>query len=411
MKLPSSLRRRTAALATIGVLALAMAACGSSGDDESSGSATDARGAAAAKGPQAEFLTLKGVSTSVDLDPATAKVLADNKVSVAPVAPASASQNGGTTTVSFPITQGFVSVYPTTEPSYIRGAFSHSGGLTFSAGGRSLQVTDFIVNPGTSTLSATVGGSGAVAQILDLDGTNVKMSQDAQGHTRLDGTVAKLSATGAEALNKTFGVSLFRAGIPLGVVHVVATGTPGPMGAPQAELVRLTGSSTSVDLDAGTAKVLADNKVSVAPVGPATASQAGGTTRVSFPITEGYVAVYPSDQPSYIRGTISHSGGLKFTAGGKSLEVTDFIVNPGDSTLSATVGGSGAVAQVLDLDGTNVKVSQDDQGRTLLDGTVAKLSSPGADALNKTFGVSLFKAGIPLGVVHVVATGEPVARS
>ncbi len=411
MKLPSSLRRRTAALATIGVLALAMAACGSSGDDESSGSATDARGAAAAKGPQAEFLTLKGVSTSVDLDPATAKVLADNKVSVAPVAPASASQNGGTTTVSFPITQGFVSVYPTTEPSYIRGAFSHSGGLTFSAGGRSLQVTDFIVNPGTSTLSATVGGSGAVAQILDLDGTNVKMSQDAQGHTRLDGTVAKLSATGAEALNKTFGVSLFRAGIPLGVVHVVATGTPGPKGAPQAELVRLTGSSTSVDLDAGTAKVLADNKVSVAPVGPATASQAGGTTRVSFPITEGYVAVYPSDQPSYIRGTISHSGGLKFTAGGKSLEVTDFIVNPGDSTLSATVGGSGAVAQVLDLDGTNVKVSQDDQGRTLLDGTVAKLSSPGADALNKTFGVSLFKAGIPLGVVHVVATGEPVARS
>jgi hypothetical protein len=409
MKSPSRLRRRTAALATIGVLALAMAACGSS-DDESSGSASDATNAASTKGPQAEFLTLKGASTSVDLDPATAKVLADNKVSVAPVSPATVSQNGGTTTVSFPITQGFVSVYPTTEPSYIRGAFSHSGGLTFSAGGKSLQVTDFIVNPGTSTLSATVGGSGAVAQILDLDGTNVKISQDG-AQTRLDGTVAKLSATGADALNKTFGVSLFKAGIPLGVVHVVATGTPGPMGAPQAEFVRLTGSSTSVDLDAATAKVLADNKVSVAPIGPATASQTGGTTRVSFPITEGYVAVYPSDQPSYIRGTFSHSGGLRFTAGGKSLEVTDFIVNPGDSTLSATVGGSGAVAQILDLDGTNVKVSQDDQGNTLLDGTVAKLSATGADALNKTFGVSLFKAGIPLGEVHVVATGDPLARS
>jgi hypothetical protein len=408
MKVPSRLRRRTAALATIGVLALAMAACGSSDDEETSG---DAKSAAASKGPEAEFLTLKGASTSVDLDPATAKVLADNKVSVAPVAPATVSQSGGTTSVSFPITQGFVSVYPTSEPSYIRGAFSHSGGLTFSAGGKSLQVTDFIVNPGTSTLSATVGGSGAVAQILDLDGTNVKVTQDAQGQTRLDGTVAKLSATGADALNKTFGVSLFKAGIPLGVVHVVATGTPGPMGAPQAEFVRLSGSSTSVDLDAATAKVLADNKVSVAPVGPATASQSGGTTRVSFPITEGYVAVYPSDQPNYIRGTFSHSGGLRFTAGGKSLEVTDFIVNPGDSTLSATVGGSGSVAHILDLDGTNVKVSQDDQGNTLLDGTVAKLSATGADALNKTFGVSLFKAGIPLGEVHVVATGDPVARS
>ncbi len=411
MKLPSRLRRRTAALTTIGVLALAMAACGSSGDEETSGAANGAKSSASAKGPQAEFLTLKGVSTSVDLDPATAKVLADNKVSVAPVAPATVSQNGGTTSVSFPITQGFVSVYPTTEPSYIRGAFSHSGGLTFSAGGKSLQVTDFIVNPGTSTLSATVGGSGAVAQILDLDGTNVKMTKDAQGQTRLDGTIAKLSATGADALNKTFGVSLFKAGIPLGVVHVVATGTSGPGGAPQAEFVRLTGRSTSVDLDAATAKVLADNKVSVAPVAPATVSQSGGTTRVSFPITEGYVAVYPSNQPSYIRGTFSHSGGLKFTAGGKSLEVTDFIVNPGDSTLSATVGGSGAVAQILDLDGTNVKVSEDDQGNTLLDGTVAKLSSTGADALNKTFGVSLFKAGIPLGVVHVVATGEALDRS
>ncbi|HWC10569.1 MAG TPA: hypothetical protein VG455_05030 [Acidimicrobiales bacterium] len=409
MKLPSRLRRRTAALATIGVLALAMAACGSS-DEEGSGSGST-RAATNTGGPQAEFLTLKGTSTSVDLDPGTAKVLADNHVTVTPVAPASVSQSGGTTTVSFPITQGFVSVYPTTQPSYIRGTFSHSGGLTFAAGGKSLQVTDFIVNPGTSTLSATVGGpGGSVAQILDLDGSNVQVTQDAQGNTRLDGTVAKLSATGADALNKTFGVSLFEAGIPLGVVHVVANGTPGPMGAPEAEFVRLSGTSTSVDLDAATAKVLADNKVSVAPVGPATASASGGTTTVSFPITEGYVAVYPSDQPNYIRGTFSHSGGLKFTAGGKSLEVTDFIVNPGDSTLSATVSGSGAVAHIMDLDGTDVKVSQDSQGRTLLDGTVAKLSTTGAEALNKTFGVSLFKAGIPLGVVHVVATGDPVAQ-
>jgi hypothetical protein len=219
MKVPSRLRRRTAALATTGVLALATAACGSS--DGTRALPTAGR---ASKSPQAEFLTLKGVSTSVDLDPATVKVLSDNKVTVTPVAPATVSQNGGTTTVSFPITQGYVAVYPTDQPSYIRGTFSHSGGLTFTAGGKSLQVTDFIVNPGTSMLSATVGGSGSVAQILDLDGTNVKVSQDAEGHTRLDGTVAKLSATGAEALDKTFGVSLFKAGIPLGVVHVVARG-------------------------------------------------------------------------------------------------------------------------------------------------------------------------------------------
>jgi len=151
-------------------------------------------------------------------------------------------------------------------------------------------------------------------------------------------------------------------------------------------------------------KVLADNKVVPTPITPATVAANGGVTTASFPITQGYVAVFPATEPNYIRGTFSHSGGLKFTAGGKSLELTDFIVNPGDNggTLTASVNG-GAAAKILDLDGTNVKISQDG-GNTKLDGTIAKLSTEGADALNKYFGVSIFKQGIVLGVVHVVAT-------
>ena len=408
MRRQSRLRRPSLALALVAAAALTLAACGS--DDSSSstsggGSSADKASGSAAKAnaPSASFLALQGSSTSVDLDPATVKVLTDNKVSVKPIEPATVSQSGGTTTVSFPITEGYVGVYPASQPSYIRGTFSHSGGLQFTAGGKSLELTDFIVNPGTSTLTATVEGKGA-AQVLDLDGTNVKVSQDG-GNTRLDGTIAKLSQTGADAMNQFFGVSLFSQGIPLGVVHVVANGTPGPGGAPQAELLDLTGVSTSVDLDPATAKVLADNKVTVAPVEPATVSQSGGTTTVSFPITEGYVALYPTTEPSFVRGAFSHSGGLRFSAGGKSLTVTDFIVNPGTSTLSATVEGK-SVAQIIDLDGTNVKMSQDG-ANTRLDGTIAKLSQTGADALNKTFGVSLFTQGIPLGVVHVVATGTP----
>jgi len=345
----------------------------------------------------------EGSSTSVDLDPATVKVLTDNKIAVAPIEPATVSTNGGTTTVSFPITEGYVGVYPTSQPNYIRGTFSHSGGLKLTAGGKSLDLTDFIVNPGTSSLTATVAGKSA-APVLDLDGTNLKVTKDG-ANTRLDGTIAKISQTGADALNKTFGVSLFKGGIPLGVVHVVANGTAGPGGAPTAELLALEGVATSVDLDPATVKVLTDNKVSVAPVEPATVSESGGITSVSFPISEGYVAVYPASEPNYIRGAFSHTGGLKFSAGGKSITVTDFIVNPGTSTLSATVEGKG-VAKILDLDGTNVKVSQDGKN-TKLDGTIAKLSQTGADALNKTFNVSLFKAGIPLGMVHVVATGTP----
>ncbi|MCA1656739.1 MAG: hypothetical protein LC713_03355, partial [Actinobacteria bacterium] len=118
-------------------------------------------------------------------------------------------------------------VFPTTEPNFIRGAFSHSGGLKFTAGGKSIELTDFVVNPGDSTLTATVNG-GAAAQILDLDGSALAVSTDAQGNTKLDGTIAKLSQGAADALNKTFGVSLFKQGIVLGVVHVTAKGTPAP---------------------------------------------------------------------------------------------------------------------------------------------------------------------------------------
>jgi hypothetical protein len=399
------LRTKKRAIVALGLAGTLMAgACGSDPEQETTTGSTPTTAAAASMAPDAAFTNLTGTSTSVDLDPATAKVLTDNGVTVTPVEPATVRTSGGTTSVSFPITAGYVALYPEEQAPYVRGSFSHSGGLTFTAGGKSLTVTDFIVNPGSSELFATIP-TGEVVQLLDLDGTDLQISQDAQGNVLLDGTVAKLSDTAAKAMNATFGVSLFTAGIPLGVVHIVANGESDPGGAPQAQIGDLTGEATSVDLDPATAKVLTDNGVTVTPVAPATVSTSGGTTTVSFPITAGYVALYPTDQQPFVRGTFSHSGGLTFSAGGKSLTVTDFVVNPGSSELYATIP-TGDVVQLLDLDGTNVKVSTGANGLPRLDGTVAKLSTTAAEALNSTFGVSLFKAGIPLGVVHVVPAGS-----
>jgi len=398
-----SLSRPKVALAVVAASALTLAACGSSSKTASDG--TDVTSKTGGSAMAAEFLTLKGVSTSVDLDAATLKVLTDKGVTPTPVAPATVAANGGVTTASFPISQGYVSVYPATTPNYIRGLLSHTGGLKFTAGGKSLDLTDFMVNPGDSTLTATVAG-GAAAPILDLDGTNVKISTDAQGNTKLDGTVAKLSEVGASALNKYFGVTFFAKGIPLGVVHIVATGTAGPKGTPTSQFLNLTGQDTTVTLDPGTLKVLTDNKVTPTPIAPATIATSGSDTNALFPITQGYVAVFPPTDPNYIRGAFSHDGGLKLTAAGTSVDLTDFVVNPGDSTLTATVNG-GTAAPILDLDGAAVKVSTDAQGNTKLDGTIAKLSQVGADALNKAFKVSIFKQGIVLGVVHVTAKGSP----
>jgi hypothetical protein len=98
---------------------------------------------------------------------------------------------------------------------------------------------------------------------------------------------------------------------------------------------------------------------------------------------------------------LHQASGLKFSKGNRSIEVTDFVVDPGASTLSASAGGKAGVP-LLSLDGTNVKVSMEGSD-VVLQGTVAKLTGPGAAALNSTFGVSDFKEGLPLGVVRLVA--------
>ncbi|MDQ6882620.1 MAG: hypothetical protein M3077_00085 [Candidatus Dormibacteraeota bacterium] len=201
-------------LAAAGGAAFLLAACGTtatnSGNTSASTSAT----------PAASIKSLSGVGTTVTLDPGTAMVLQQNNVKVAPAAPATADASGGMVKVTFPITGGNVDIYPQNDLPFIRGTVKHSGGLTFSAGGKSLTVTDFIVDPGASTLTATAGGSQVM--LLELDGSKVMVGKDGSGHVTLDGTVAKLSQAAADALNQTFGVSLFKRGIPLGTVHIVA---------------------------------------------------------------------------------------------------------------------------------------------------------------------------------------------
>jgi hypothetical protein len=81
--------------------------------------------------------------------------------------------------------------------------------------------------------------------------------------------------------------------------------------------------------------------------------------------------------------------------------VTDFVVDPGNSVLTASSGGKSGIP-LLFLDGTNVKVSMEGSD-VVLQGTVAKLTGPGASALNSTFGVTAFTEGMPLGVVRLVA--------
>ena len=174
-----------------------------------------------------QFTRLAGKQTAVKLDANTAGALQSLGVGVAPVG--SATFDSATSTVSFPITGGFVAIHSDKgyKPGYIAGNVVHqASGLRFSSGSQSIEITDFVVDPGASTLTASAGGKAGIP-LLSLDGTGVEVSRSGSDVV-LQGTVARLTATGANALNSTFGVTDFREGISLGIVTLTAAQAEAP---------------------------------------------------------------------------------------------------------------------------------------------------------------------------------------
>ena len=165
-----------------------------------------------------------------------------------------------------------------------------------------------------------------------------------------------------------------------------ALATAGPASAAQ-----LSGGSTTLRLDSGTAKALSGAGVSVAPVKPAKAGRSG----VAFPITGGKA------NPATLAGTINHSGGLRLRAGGTSVRLTSFRVKVGKrSSLSALLGGKRVT--ILSLSRTKAKVRRTGFDTTV-SGVKASLNSTAAKALNQAFDTSLFKRGLTLGTATVAA--------
>jgi hypothetical protein len=398
--------KRYASVAMIAGLGLGAAACGSTASSSSpttaaaSGSATSA----AATDTVTAIPALTGVGTSVTLDANTAKALTSLGLTLAPAG--TATFDAATSTVTFPITSGYAEIHSdkSHSPGYILGSIEHDGsGLTISGAGKSITLSNFVVDPGNSMLYATVGGKPDVP-LLFLDGANVKVSMQGS-NVVLDGTVAKLTQTAATALDQTFGTTAVTAGLPLGTVHLVASGQANTYTDKTTEITRLSGVGTSVALNAQTASALKGLGVAVAPNGSATFD--ASTSTVTFPITGGFAAIHsdPSYKPGYISGVVLHQeSGLTFSAGSTSVALTDFVVDPGNSMLYGTVGGKPGIP-LLFLDGTNVKASM--QGsNVVLDGTVAKLTQTAATALDQAFHTTALTAGIPLGTVHLVATGK-----
>lgn len=173
------------------------------------------------------------------------------------------------------------------------------------------------------------------------------------------------------------------------------------------------GKTTSVQLDSGFASALKSLHVTPGVVGTAKLDAATGT--VSFPITGGHVKIYKKgDVNPYVQGKIDHNGsGLSLSAGGKKVELTNFVIDPGsDANLTGdvSVNGTSAVkgARLFDLHGSTLKpiTINKTTGVATLTGTTVDLSSDAAALLDKTFGITALKGGLKIGIATLLVNSK-----
>jgi hypothetical protein len=162
-----------------------------------------------------------------------------------------------------------------------------------------------------------------------------------------------------------------------------------PAGAQSPNTARVGDGQTTLRLAPATGRALAANGVRVGPVAPARAGSSG----LTFPVTGGTV------NPANLRGSVSHGGGIRFRANGRSVVLREprYTIRSGLATLSARVGGGRLTVLRLDLS----KASVTAPGPLTKSATNirATLTATAARALNGAFSTRLFKRGLAIGTV------------
>ncbi len=183
---------------------------------------------------------------------------------------------------------------------------------------------------------------------------------------------------------------------------------------PVGEFKTLSGNTTTVVPDPGFVKALTSLKVTPGLVGSAKMTSQG----FAFPITGGHVKIWKKgEHKPYVHGEIDHKGsGLSLTAGGIKVELTDFVIEPGnDSALFGNVSANGKSvvkdAKLFNLDGNTLQTPTiSSAGVATLKGTTIYLSQAAADLLNKTYKITALKGGVKtgtkIGTAIISATGK-----
>ena len=104
-----------------------------------------------------------------------------------------------------------------------------TSGTAVTAIGPPQNLTDFVIDPGTSELTGTVSVNGKEAAtdavLFDLDGSTLNpLKTNADGSATLEGTTVLLSDDAASLLNDTFGITDLQGGIVIGISSITVAG-------------------------------------------------------------------------------------------------------------------------------------------------------------------------------------------
>jgi hypothetical protein len=202
--------------------ALGLSACGSG--DTGAAAATSSASQTAPKAA-ATVRTVPGGSTAVALDQGFVSAL--GQLGLTPGTVGNATLTNGT--VSFPITGGTVTLYDKASGyrPWVQGVLLHqNSGLSLAAGGTTVQITNFTVDPGKPARvfgDVSVNGQPAAASapIFNLDGSTLKPpTMDSDGSAVLAGTRVLLSPEAAALLNQTFKTTAVQDSLLIGTATI-----------------------------------------------------------------------------------------------------------------------------------------------------------------------------------------------
>lgn len=234
--LNTNARRGLAAIATVGLLAGPLAAC-SSDDTQSSSSSDSSESSASPESqappePVASVEALQGQQTQIMLDQGFLDAL--EQLQLTPGTTGEGGLQNGT--LSFPITGGNVTVFEKGEVSpYVIGQLQHEGaGLSLSAGGTTVELTNFNVDPGASRVygDVAVNGETAVtsAYLFSLDGRTLNPLETQGQNAVLQGTKVMISPVAAPLLNDTFQTDAVAPGLLVGTAKITVNTQPAAEG-------------------------------------------------------------------------------------------------------------------------------------------------------------------------------------